>query len=163
MTPKARQLFLELCLLRLRYSDDEIEQLQNADALADDFQLRSLLLALQNVEAHLPPAKRRESSARRGRSGRTMAYDIRDIKPAIAFFMERLSSRKILRTSEQLDNFVQSIGGKPSDGRPEELLTFIQQRLEQMPAKQAIQKMRGADKQLQSESYVDLAKALMRS
>lgn len=92
-----------------------------------------------------------------------MAYDIRDIKPAIAFFMERLSSRKILRTSEQLDNFVQSIGGKPSDGRPEELLTFIQQRLEQMPAKQAIQKMRGADKQLQSESYVDLAKALMRS
>ena len=50
MTSKVEQLFLELCLLRLRYSQTELQQVANMREVMDDPDLRTIVAALRYLQ-----------------------------------------------------------------------------------------------------------------
>src|SRR6266511_308954 len=111
MTSKAEQLFLELCLLRLRYSEAEIERVGHIREVMNDPDLRILLTALRELQISLPIVKRHA-----GPSKKSKGLPLRsppghsDVRKTIAFFVNRIVERRILRTSEELEKFVRSIG-----------------------------------------------------
>lgn len=49
MTSKADQLFLELYLLRLRYSEEDIEQVANLRSMQDQTVVRNIVAALREM------------------------------------------------------------------------------------------------------------------
>jgi hypothetical protein len=159
MTSKVGQLFLELCLLRLRYSQSELQQVANMREVMNDPDLRAIMVSLRNLEIGGTSQKRKSGTPKK--YGRASAADVRR---AITLFIDRVADKRILRTREQVDNFAHSLGVVDVPVDRSELVSSIKKRLEMMPSEQAMQLMRSADSQFKSDSdpYVDLAKTLMR-
>jgi hypothetical protein len=69
MTSKADQLFLELCLLRLRYLDEEIEQVARLKSMQNEAVIRDLVMALREIRLIISdegPSKRMTKKSRAG-------------------------------------------------------------------------------------------------
>jgi hypothetical protein len=140
MTSNARQLFLELCLLRLRYSEADIEQLSYARAATDDPQILKMLIALREIPVRSSGDKLSGNKAKRTKASPRREYNPDGIRQAIAYFVERLAAKKILRTENQLQNFAHSLGIKDTSRDQEEVLSAIKKNLEDMQPSQALQK-----------------------
>jgi hypothetical protein len=163
MTSKAEQLFLEICLLRIRYSAADIQRVASTREVMNDPELQNLITAVKNLQlAPQVPKKGRDKPKRVGPARRTSAADV---KRAIVFFIDRVSDKRLLRAGEQLEKFALSIGIIQPVSDRMELISSIKKRLEIMPAEQAMQRMRSVDSEFRSDSapYLDLAKTLMRS
>jgi hypothetical protein len=167
MTSKARQLLLELYLLRLRYADSEIEQISNISEIMSDPELNNLLMALKQLQASSSPAKQRGKTLKESSrsSVRGLGYDRGGVQKAIGYFVDRLVKKRILPTQDQLDSFARSIGVSEIFNDRQELARSIRKNLESMPPTLAIQMMRSVDGKPNSDSdpYVNLAKTLMRT
>jgi hypothetical protein len=166
MTPNVRQLFLELCLLRLRYSEADIEQLSYVKGVTDDPQIQKILFALREIQGVRSSTKLSDKKAKRSKASPRREYNRDGIRNAIAYFIERLEAKKILRSELQLENFAHSLGIKTESIDQREILSAIKGNLEDMQPAQALQKMRSVDKQLSSgdsDPYLNLAKTLMRT
>ncbi|MGA7674650.1 MAG: hypothetical protein WCA78_06335 [Rhizomicrobium sp.] len=161
MTSKVEQLFLELCLLRLRYSQTELQQVANMREVMDDPDLRTIVAALRYLQMGEAASKRTSVASKK--YGRTSRASLADVRRAIVFFIDRITDKRILRTKDQIDNFARSLGLVEMPLDRQELISAIKKRLEIMPAEQAMLRMRSADSQFKSDSdpYVDLAKTLM--
>jgi hypothetical protein len=167
MTSKARQLFLELYLLRLRYTDAEIELVSNVSEVMNDRDLNNILLALQKLQVSAPSEMRRNKPVKgssRLLTGRS-SHDRGGVQKAIIYFVDRLTRKKIFPTQEQLDGFARSIAINETSNDRQEVARAIRQTLESMPPTLALQLMRDADGQSKSDSnpYLNLAKTLMRT
>jgi hypothetical protein len=163
MTSKTEQLLLELYLLRSRYSAVDIERVSRLQEAQREPLLRSLISTLAELQA-----KRKSKhtvSTRTKETNFLIKGDFGDTKIIIRSFIDRLSTRKILRNREQIDNFAQSIGVHGNFAERRELIAAIREKLETLPATQVIQKISSVGGRPSSDSrpYVELAKTLMRS
>lgn len=166
MTSKAEQLFLELCLLRLRYTEEDIWQVAQVREVQENPTLRSLMGALRELELGRPSLKDRrlKSPKSKGPGLPVIRYPL-DLRAAISAFVRRITEKKILRTREQLENFARSIGLSETHNDRQHFADAVREKLESMVPLQAARKMASADAGYGSDSspYMDLAKTLMRS
>jgi hypothetical protein len=162
MISKASQLFLELYLLRIRYSDSEINEASNFLRNMNDPELDNLLSVLKQIDAAPSGSK---TSRRPKPSGSYLGTSsAQSIQKAIVHFVERLGKKRLLQTPDELENFAQSIGVKTYQNDRATIVRAIREALESMSPNHALQSMRSVDSQSKSDSdaYVSLAKTLMR-
>ena len=69
MTSRADQLFLELCLVRLRYSEEEIERVANLGSVVEEAGIRNLITALREIRAVIADSAPTKIKAKQGRAG----------------------------------------------------------------------------------------------
>jgi hypothetical protein len=163
MTSKTEQLFLELCLLRLRYTQVEIERVAQVREVLKDPALRNIVAALRELEAPRASSNNRSKPSEQ----KPLRFLQNPIEPQVSIsgFVERLRAKRVLRTREQLDDFAQSIGVSGNFRDRQDLVRAIVNKLEEMPKAQAIQKISGIDRNSRSDSsaFVDLARTIMKS
>jgi hypothetical protein len=161
MITKARQLFLELYLLRLRYADSEIEEASNALAVMNDAELNSITNALKQI--NVGPTSRNKTAKGRPSKNYPGLSTRQGAQKAISYFVERLTRRRVLPTLHELDDFARSIGVNMFTSDRPVMVRAIKEKLEGMAPAQAFQAMRAIDGKSKSDSgpYVDLAKTLM--
>jgi len=164
MIPKARQLFLELYLLRLRYTDSEIDEASDLLKVMNDAELHNVIGALKQIDVGRGRSKAsRKSTPSKNYLGPSTPQNI---QKAIAYFAERLTRKRLLQASDELEKFARSIGVRAYYGTDRSTVVHaIKEALEGMPPTRALQSMRSIDGQSKSDSdaYVNLAKTLMRS
>ena len=91
MTSKTEQLFLELCLLRLRYTLSEIERVAQIRELLKDPALRTIVAALRELESTQPTTNKRSKP----KEQKVFRFQGSPIEPpiTIASFVERLRTK----------------------------------------------------------------------
>jgi hypothetical protein len=161
MSTRAEQLFLELCLLRLRYTQAEIERVSRVREVLTDPVLRNIVLALRELEGTPARATKRELTvASRVQFGRNLTTP----EEILSHFVIQLKAKTVLRTRAQLDEFSHSIGlsGNFKDRR--DLVDAVLNKLGSMPKAQAVQKIMAISPGRNPDSgpYLDLAKTIMR-
>jgi hypothetical protein len=164
---KAAELLLELWLLRQRYSTADIEHVADVGDILNDPDLSRLVKAMQRLDAPSPAPSRRSGrrAVRKPRqSTGVQAQGNADVRKAIAFFAAQLSSRKLLRTQDQIEKFAQLLGISHVYGDRNEWVEAIRAGLDQLPSERAMEVMRGAGliSKSGSDPYVDLANTLMK-
>jgi hypothetical protein len=165
MTAKAQQLFLELCLLRLRYSEAEAQEVSRLSEAEDDPFLRSVTNALRKMRPEvLAKTPRRQPPASPSRGVGSARIERSDVEVAIGIFANRIARKRILQTDDEVSNFAKSIGVERADGTRKGYAAAIQKALEGLPKGEAIERMQGADRHFMSDSrpFVELAKTIMK-
>lgn len=160
MITRARQLFLELYLLRLRYTDSEIEEACNALAVMSDAELNSITSALKQIDVGQTS---RHKTARRSSKDYLGPPSRQGVQKAISHFVERLTRKRVLPALNELDDFARSIGINMYSGDRLTIVRAIKEKLEGMAPAEALQTINVIDSRSKSDSgpYVNLAKTLM--
>ncbi|MGD0563288.1 MAG: hypothetical protein ABSA66_09370 [Roseiarcus sp.] len=163
MTPKAEQLFLELCVLSRRYSAADIESIANISEFMNEPSVQNILRALRDIQATSPSAKRPAEVPKKAKRRATSATNEALMRKAISAFIESVTGTRMLRTRDQLDLFAQAVGVDKTLKDRQQVADAIRQKLEGMQPAQAMRYIRSADRQAQSDTapYVNLAKTLM--
>lgn len=164
MMSKARQLFLELYLLRLRYTNSEIDEASDLLKVTNDAELQKIIGALKQIDVGRGRSKTsRQSKPSKNYLGPSTPQNI---QKAIVYFAERLTRKRLLQVPDELEKFARSIGVRTYYGtdRPA-VVHAIKEALEGMPPTRALQSMRSVDGQSKSDfdAYVSSARTLMRS
>jgi hypothetical protein len=160
MISKTQQLFLELCLLRARYSSADISRLSDLREIRETPEMMELLRALDALN----PDRAKKERAPKKRSSSALETE-KDPRKVIAKFLDRVSSATALRTRKELEAFASSLGVYGNLQGRREYTQAIREKLGALPSAQALQKIgsfKGASP-TDSEPYIALAKTLMKS
>lgn len=166
MTSKVEQLFLELCLLRSRYSAGEIEKVSSLKVMKNDPSFRMLIAAMNELSLLLPGAPQKKRASSSEKLGQHIpGKPVGDPESYVAAFVAGLSKQRILRTRAALDDFSRAIGVSGNFEDRKEIIQAIRDKLERMPSAIAVQKVMSAYGRGASDSgpYVELARTLMKS
>ena len=162
MISKASQLFLELYLLQLRYTDSEINEASNFLMIMSDPELNNLISVLKQIDA--APSRSKTSKRPKPSKDYVGLASAQSIQKAIVHFVERLGKKELLQTPDELDKFARSIGVKIYESDRPTTVRAIREALESMSPSNVLESMRSVDSPSKSSSdaYVNLAKTLMR-
>jgi hypothetical protein len=166
MANRAQELLVELYLLKLRYTAEEIAAVAKSPTLLVDNDLRRLTLAVDRLAPQPRKTKTKAKEAiSSGHSKVTVETSSDGLKDDLERFIGDIEFRRVLPSAHEFRSFLRSLGLRNTSERNKQTFEQIRKRLQGLEprhAKQHIEATRNGSFSV-STPYLELAKTLIGS